>query len=95
MDDGCGLNGGAGERGGGGGEERQVSGLQHGMITLEDLESFSEDQLSDSGTFEEGEMMVEDEDQNRLLRYWQDVARGHRIEVPRGKVLTWVYSVAP
>lgn len=76
---GCGFNG-----GGGGGGESHGSGAQHGMITLEDLESFSEDQLSDSGTggAEEREMM-EDEEQNRLLRYWQDVARGHRIEVPR------------
>ncbi|MCI4382923.1 hypothetical protein PGIGA_G00020260 [Pangasianodon gigas] len=74
---GCRLNGGAGGDG-------QGSGPQHGMITLEDLEAFSEDQLSDSGTgsFEEREMM-EDEEQDRLLSYWQDVARGHRIEVPR------------
>lgn len=89
---GCGLNGG---RGGSEDEgEGRGSGSQHGMITLEDLESFSEDQLSDSGTgsFEEREIMMEDEDQNRLLRYWQDVARGHRIDVPRGKVLTCVYS---
>ncbi|XP_058255643.1 heme-binding protein soul3 [Hemibagrus wyckioides] len=74
---GCPLNG-------GGGREGRGSGPQHGMITLEDLESFSEDQLSDSGTggSEEREMM-EDEEQNRLLGYWQEVARGHLIDVPR------------
>lgn len=70
------MNGGGGG-GGGGGPDR------HGMITLEDLESFSEDQLSDSGNGsleEEGETMGE-EGQDRLLHYWQDVARGHQVEV--------------
>lgn len=70
--------------GGGGGSGPD----QHGMITLEDLESFSEDQLSDSGNGslqEEGETMEEDEDQDRLLHYWQDVARGHQVEVSQGK----------
>ncbi|XP_071752967.1 heme-binding protein soul3 [Centroberyx gerrardi] len=71
---GCQLNG-----GGGNGPE---SGPGHGMISLEDLESFSEDQTSDSGngSLEDGgETMEEDED--RLLHYWQDVARGHQVEV--------------
>lgn len=56
------------------------------VITLEDLESFSEDQLSDSGNGsleEEAETMEEDDE--RLLRYWQDVARGHQVEVSPGK----------
>ncbi|XP_051502712.1 heme-binding protein 1-like isoform X2 [Myxocyprinus asiaticus] len=57
---GCQMSG-----GGGGGE----------MITLEDLESVSEEQLSDSPEEEE-------EQQDRLLRYWRDVARGHQVEVP-------------
>ncbi|KAG7224158.1 hypothetical protein INR49_019893 [Caranx melampygus] len=76
---GCQMSGGGGGGGGGGdgsGPDRQ------GMITLEDLESFSEDQLSDSGNGsleEEGETMEEDDD--RLLHYWQDVARGHQVEV--------------
>lgn len=59
---------------------------QSGMITLDDLEAFSEDQQSDSGNGsleEEAEMMGEDDD--RLLRYWQDVARGHQVEVSQGK----------
>ncbi|KAL2098684.1 hypothetical protein ACEWY4_005164 [Coilia grayii] len=79
---GCRMNG------GGGGESSEINGSgigsQPGMITLEDLESFSEDQLSDSGngSLEEGETMEDDEDQERLLHYWQDVARGHRVEVP-------------
>ncbi|XP_076604480.1 heme-binding protein soul3 [Chaetodon auriga] len=66
--------------GGGGGERSGPE--QSGMITLEDLESFAEDQLSDSGNGsleEEAETMEEDED--RLLHYWQDVARGHQVEV--------------
>ncbi|XP_072313623.1 heme-binding protein soul3 [Eucyclogobius newberryi] len=67
--------------GGGGGES--VGPELPGMITLEDLESFSEDQLSDSGngSLEDGETM-EEEGQGRLLHYWQDVARGHQVEVP-------------
>lgn len=70
--------------GGGGGEGAGPD--QHGMITLEDLESFTEDQLSDSGNGsleEEGETM-EEEGQDRLLHYWQDVARGHQVDVPEG-----------
>lgn len=63
---GCRLNG-----GGGGGD----------MITLEDLESMSEEQLSDSPEEEQ----EEEEQQERLLRYWRDVARGHQVEVPTGK----------
>lgn len=75
---GCQMNGGGSDRSG---PDRP------GMITLEDLESFSEDQLSDSGNGsleEEGETM-EDDDDDRLLHYWQDVARGHQVEVAQGK----------
>ncbi|XP_061598868.1 heme-binding protein soul3 [Cololabis saira] len=71
---GCQMSGG----GGGGGMDRS------GAITLEDLESFSEEQLSDSGNGsleEEGETMEEDEGSDRLLHYWQEVARGHQVEV--------------
>ncbi|XP_069008491.1 heme-binding protein soul3 [Embiotoca jacksoni] len=69
---GCQMSGGGGDAGG------------PEMITLEDLESFSEDQLSDSGTGsleQEGETMEENEDPDRLLHYWQEVARGHQVEV--------------
>ncbi|MED6246885.1 hypothetical protein ATANTOWER_025502 [Ataeniobius toweri] len=57
---------------------------RHGMITLEDLESFSEDPLSDSGNGsleEEGETMEAEDSSDRLLHYWQEVARGHQVEV--------------
>lgn len=67
---------------GGGGIEPE----QSGMITLEDLESFSEDQPSDSGNGsleEEGE--ATENGDNRLLHYWQEVARGHQVEVTEGK----------
>lgn len=73
----------SGGGGGGGGGERSGP-EQPGMITLEDLESFSEEQLSDSGNGsleEEAETMEEDEHSDRLLHYWQDVARGHQVEV--------------
>ncbi|ROL51296.1 Heme-binding protein 1 [Anabarilius grahami] len=56
----------------------RLSGGGGDMITLEDLESMSEEQLSD-GPEEEQE---EEEQQGRLLRYWRDVARGHQVEVP-------------
>ncbi|CAL8296949.1 unnamed protein product [Arctogadus glacialis] len=70
---GCQLNG------GGGGPESESG---NGMITLEDLESFSEDPLSGTGSLDENtETMEEGED--RLLHYWQDVARGHQVEVPQ------------
>lgn len=54
------------------------------MITLEDLESVSEEQLSDSPEEEQDEQdeQEEQEEQGRLLRYWTDVARGHQVEVP-------------
>ncbi|XP_064784727.1 heme-binding protein soul3 [Oncorhynchus masou masou] len=78
----CRMNGGGGLDGiGGGGDDSS-----NGMITLEDLESFSEDQLSDSGTGsleEAGETIEDEEQQDGLLRYWQDAARGHQVEVPR------------
>lgn len=74
--------------GGGGGD--RIEPEQSGVITLEDLESFSEDQLPDSGNGsleEEAEIMEEGED--RLLHYWQDVARGHQVEVSQGKKKTY------
>ncbi|XP_021430459.1 heme-binding protein 1 [Oncorhynchus mykiss] len=78
----CRMNGGGGLDGIGGGGDNS----SNGMITLEDLESFSEDQLSDSGTGsleEAGETIEDEEQQDGLLRYWQDAARGHQVEVPR------------
>ncbi|XP_043088427.1 heme-binding protein soul3 isoform X2 [Puntigrus tetrazona] len=65
---GCRMNGG----GGGGGD----------LITLEDLESVSEEQLSDSPEEEQEEEEEDEEQQGRLLQYWRDVARGHQVEVP-------------
>ncbi|MBN3298835.1 HEBP2 protein, partial [Amia calva] len=58
------------------------------MISLEDLESFSEDQHSDSaynsnGSLEDEAEPMEEEEQDRLLHYWQDVGRGHQVDVPR------------
>ncbi|KAJ3613242.1 hypothetical protein NHX12_019492 [Muraenolepis orangiensis] len=60
--------------GGGGGGPGSDSGTP-GMITLEDLESFSEDQLSDSGMDEEEGTAPGEADNDRLLHYWQGVAR--------------------
>ncbi|XP_068608498.1 heme-binding protein soul3 [Brachionichthys hirsutus] len=61
---------------GGGGSE------QPGMISLEDLQSFSEEPLSDSGNGSpKEEAHVVEEGDDRLLHYWQGVARGHQVEV--------------
>ncbi|XP_010877844.2 heme-binding protein soul3 [Esox lucius] len=79
----CRMNGGGGLDGIGSAGDGEST---YGRITLEDLESFTEDQQSDSDTGsmeEEGQMMEDDEQQDRLLRYWQDAARGHQVEVPR------------
>ncbi|KAM6917039.1 heme-binding protein soul3 [Lycodopsis pacificus] len=70
---GCQMNG-----GGGGGDGDGGGPDQSGMITLEDLETFSEDGISDSGNPEEDDKPIDDD---RLLQYWQDVARGHQVEV--------------
>lgn len=72
--------------GGGGGD--RIGADQPGMITMEDLESLSEDQLSDSGngSLEEDTESVKEDDE-RLLRYWRDVARGHQVEVSQGKII--------
>ncbi|XP_057199779.1 LOW QUALITY PROTEIN: heme-binding protein soul3 [Triplophysa rosa] len=50
-----------------------------GLISLDDLESVSEEQLSDSTEVEHEETT---EEQDRLLNYWTDVARGHQVDVP-------------
>ncbi|KAJ8331972.1 hypothetical protein SKAU_G00430480 [Synaphobranchus kaupii] len=65
---------------GGGGGDSQGG----GVITLEDLESFTEEQptVGDGALEEEGEAM-EDEEQDRLLHYWQDIGRVHQVTVPQ------------
>ncbi|KAJ8409095.1 hypothetical protein AAFF_G00241160 [Aldrovandia affinis] len=74
MDQGCRMSGGGGDSQGGGSRV---------AITLEDLESFTEDQLSDGDeNLEEGGAMEEDE-QDRLLNYWQDIGRIHQVTVPQ------------
>ncbi|XP_067097758.1 heme-binding protein 1-like [Osmerus mordax] len=64
------------------------------MITLEDLESFTEDDDLDPDSFGDNAdldgqnevMEQEDQDlllQDRLLNFWQDVGRGHAIDIPK------------
>lgn len=62
-----------------------MSGGGGGLISLDDLESVSEEQLSYSAEDEHEEMV---EEQDRLLNYWTDVARGHQVDVPTGKSTT-------
>uniref|UniRef100_A0A8C5Q8X7 Heme-binding protein 1-like n=1 Tax=Leptobrachium leishanense TaxID=445787 RepID=A0A8C5Q8X7_9ANUR len=58
-----------------------------GMITLDDLDNMTDELGSDSaynsnGSVEDEVEPMEDADQDRLLNYWQTVARGHQVEVP-------------
>lgn len=68
------------------GESQSRTGL--GLITLEDLEAVNDDDFqSDNWTLHTGpngdnhEVLVGEE--NRLLNYWQDFARGHQVDVPQ------------
>ncbi|XP_028677545.1 heme-binding protein soul3 [Erpetoichthys calabaricus] len=63
-------------------ENCQMSGSQSdsGVITMEDLEGFSEEGHSDSAY---NSSLQDDAEQERLLNYWQNVGRGHQVEVPR------------
>ncbi|XP_043930202.1 heme-binding protein 1-like [Protopterus annectens] len=70
----------------GGGEVSEPS-SQGGMITLEDLDNMPEDQGSDSAYNSNSSLgndteQMEEQEQNRLLTYWQTVARGHQVQVP-------------
>ncbi|XP_071381123.1 heme-binding protein 1-like [Centroberyx affinis] len=79
---GCSMNGGGD---GGGGE----SGSRLGVITLEDLDSFIEDDLDpDPSAFGAGDPgsgsgFTEEEGQGRLLTFWQNIGRGHRVDIPQ------------
>lgn len=71
----------------------RMSGAEPGapaMITLEDLDGMAEDSPdsayhSNGSSLEEEAERMEDEEQERLLSYWQSVGRGHQVDVPRGK----------
>lgn len=60
-------------------------------ITLEDLDGVAEESADSayhshgSSLEEEGAERMDDEEQERLLNYWQSVGRGHQVDVPRGK----------
>ncbi|KAM4663248.1 heme-binding protein 1-like [Discoglossus pictus] len=67
----------------GGGQEPDGA----GMITLDDLDNMTDELGTDSaynsnGSIEEETEPMEDGEQDRLLNYWQTVARGHQVEVP-------------
>lgn len=70
--------------------ECRMSGSGGGLISLDDLESVSEEQLSDSAEDEHEEDMMEGQD--RLLNYWRDVARGHQVDVPTGNNTTTIIT---
>ncbi|XP_068803724.1 heme-binding protein 2 [Struthio camelus] len=58
-------------------------------ITLEDLDGMAEESADSayhshgSSPEEEAAERTEDEEQERLLSYWQSVGRGHQVDVPR------------
>ncbi|KAJ8270001.1 hypothetical protein GJAV_G00109180 [Gymnothorax javanicus] len=65
--------------GGGGGD-----GQRRGVIRLEDLASFTEEQLPvGDGGVEENSEAIEEERQDILLNYWQDIGSVHQVSVPR------------
>ncbi|XP_053553650.1 heme-binding protein 1 isoform X2 [Bombina bombina] len=70
---------------------RMSGGLQEparsGMITLDDLDNMTDELGTDSaynsnGSIEEEAEPMDDGEQDRLLNYWQTVARGHEVDVP-------------
>ncbi|KAL2082142.1 hypothetical protein ACEWY4_021960 [Coilia grayii] len=88
---GCRLNGG-GVMGGDGRGGAGSRGHHTGLITLEDLESFTEDDLdsdpassggTSQGEGDGGEVMEEEGEQEQLLNFWQDIGRQHRVDIPR------------
>lgn len=67
------------------GESRSRPGL--GLITLEDLEAFTDDDFQSDMTLNtepngDGHEVIEGEEE-RLLNFWQDLVRGHQIDVPQ------------
>ncbi|CAL8313164.1 unnamed protein product [Lota lota] len=58
-----------------------------GFITLEDFDSLTdenvESDMTRSEVFNGGTEIAEDENEDRLLNHWQNIGRGHQINVPR------------
>lgn len=60
-------------------------------ITLEELDALPEESPDSayhshgSSLEEEAAERMDDEEQERLLSYWQSVGRGHQVDVPRGR----------
>lgn len=71
--------------GGDGGNSGGESGPALGRITLEDLESFVDDDDDldpDSSGNGDGDEEMDAMEEDRLLTFWQDVGRGHQVDVP-------------
>lgn len=78
--------------GGGDSSRGGESGSRLGLITLEDLDSLTDEDMdaeqpavgaADPGGDTEA---VEEEGQERLLAFWQNIGRGHRIDIPEGEL---------
>ncbi|KAJ7403066.1 hypothetical protein BTVI_80918 [Pitangus sulphuratus] len=66
----------------------RMGGAGPGAITLEELDGLEESPDSayhshGSSLEEEAAERMDDEEQERLLSYWQSVGRGHQVDVPR------------
>lgn len=72
-----------------GGDSRGGESGSRPTITLEDLDAFDEDDfdsdLCSSGGADGENDAMEEEGQDRLLNYWQDIGRVHHVQVPQGK----------
>lgn len=72
-----------------GGDSRGGESGSRPTITLEDLDAFNEDDfdsdLCRSGGADGVNDAMEEEGQDRLLNYWQDIGREHHVQIPQGK----------
>lgn len=68
----------------------RMGGAGPAAITLEELDGLAEESPDSayhshgSSLEEEAAERMDDEEQERLLNYWQSVGRGHQVDVPRG-----------
>ncbi|XP_071007819.1 heme-binding protein 1-like [Oncorhynchus clarkii lewisi] len=81
------MNGGGCHMSGEGGDSRGGESGSRPTITLEDLDAFNEDDfdsdLCRSGGADGVNDAMEEEGQDRLLNYWQDIGREHHVQIPQ------------
>ena len=80
-----------------GGEENIQHGPGFGFITLEDFNALTDENVESDMTrsedFDGGTEIAEDDNQDRLLNYWQNIGRGHRIDIQRGEHILHILTI--